>query len=75
MSEDVSLTSLPIDPHMPMPMQEVEFLYRSTTAVEAAIEDDIRISLQDFGIRVISTGVTHDEWNTRANVRAAIACM
>lgn len=55
--------------HACVSMQEVEFLYRNSAAVESRIEDDIRANLQDFGIRVISTGVAgNDEWNTRANV-------
>jgi hypothetical protein len=53
-------------------MQEVEFLYRTSAAVESAIEDDIRLNLADSRIRVIGTGVSHDEWNTRTAVRDVI---
>jgi hypothetical protein len=52
--------------------QELEFIYRTSSSIEVAIEDDIRVSMEALGFKIKGTPVAHDEFNTRTVVSAAI---
>ncbi len=49
-------------------VQELEFVYRTSRATEAGLEDDIRAGMSALGFKIISTGVAHDEFNKRVAV-------
>ncbi len=44
-------------------------MYRTTSSIEVAIEDDIRSSMEALGFKIKSTPVPHDEFNKRTVVR------